>query len=152
MTGCWPGGYHATDFWWSFFITGLTFQVSKINGGWWVGWWPVGLYCQPQSNSFFSGLWILDFGLGFGTGLGLDNKYIEPDSTLCVVQKPTLLCSTKPTQQHQASWAELSVSAQGQAGQVSVFTLHCNWFVSGFALLSVSTGCPQKSSTYFGRP
>ena len=31
------------------------------------GWWPVGLYCQPQSLS--SGLWILDldFGPGFGT-------------------------------------------------------------------------------------
>ena len=48
----------------------------------------------------------------------------------CVVQKPT--------QQHQASWAELSVLAQGQAGQVSVFRLYCNWFVSDFTLLSVS--------------
>ena len=36
-----------------------------------MGWWPVGLYCQPQSHSFSSGLWILD--LDFGTGLGLDN-------------------------------------------------------------------------------
>ena len=61
---------------WSFPITGLTFQVRKGlgSGG---GWWPVGLYCQPQSHSFSSGLWILDFGLGFWTrildfDLGLD--------------------------------------------------------------------------------
>ena len=45
------------------------------------------LYCQPQSHSLSSGLWTLDFGigfwtwildldlgLGFGTGLGLDNN------------------------------------------------------------------------------
>ena len=53
-------------------------------GGWW---WPVGLYCQPQSNSLSSGLWILDFRLGFGTwiwdlglglGLGLDNLSSQP--------------------------------------------------------------------------
>ena len=37
------------------------------------GGWPVGLYCQPKSQSLSSGLWILDLGLGFGTGLGLDN-------------------------------------------------------------------------------
>ena len=42
-----------------------------------VGWWPVGLKCQPQSQSLSSGLWILDLGLGFGTwiwdlDLGLD--------------------------------------------------------------------------------
>ena len=30
--------------------------------------------------------------------------YVEPESTLCEVQKPTLLCMLKPTQQHQASW------------------------------------------------
>ena len=35
--------------------------------------WPVGLYCQPQSQSLSSGIWILDLGLGFGNGLGLDN-------------------------------------------------------------------------------
>ena len=28
---------------------------------------PVGLYCQPQSNSLSYGLWILDIKLGFGT-------------------------------------------------------------------------------------
>ena len=44
----------------------------------------------------------------------------------------------KPTQQHQASWAELSVLAQGQPGQVSVFRLYCNWFVLDFTLMSVS--------------
>ena len=56
--------------------------------GWW--WWPVGLYCQSQSHSFSSGLWILDlglgfgtwiwdldFGLGFGNGLGLDNCRVK---------------------------------------------------------------------------
>ena len=43
------------------------------------GWWPVGLYCQPQSLS--SGFWILDLGLGFGTGLGLDN-YHQSDPVL----------------------------------------------------------------------
>ena len=51
----------------SFPITRLTFQVRKVMGGvmvWW--WWPVVLYCQPQSKSLSS-------GLGFGTGLGLDN-------------------------------------------------------------------------------
>ena len=61
---------------WSFPITGLTFQGRKVTGGG-VGWWPVGLYCQPQSHSFSFGLWILDLGLGFGTwiwdlDLGLD--------------------------------------------------------------------------------
>ena len=34
---------------WSFPITGLTFQVRKVIGGWVVGVWPVGLHCQPQS-------------------------------------------------------------------------------------------------------
>ena len=59
---------------WSFPITRLTFLVSKVIGGW-VGWcWlPVRLYCQPQAYSLSSGLWILDLGLGFGNGLGLDN-------------------------------------------------------------------------------
>ena len=55
-----------------------------------VGVWPVGLQCQPQSQSLPSGLWILDLGLGFwtwildrnfglefGTGLGLDNYLFE---------------------------------------------------------------------------
>ena len=28
-----------------------------------VGWWPVGLQCQPQSQSLSSGLWTLDLGL-----------------------------------------------------------------------------------------
>ena len=32
-----------------------------------VGSWPLGLWCQPQSQSLSSGLWILDLGLGFGT-------------------------------------------------------------------------------------
>ena len=61
----------------SFPDTRLTFQVRKVMGGW-GGWWPVGLYCQPQSLS--SGLWTLNLGLRFGTwiwdlglGLGLDN-------------------------------------------------------------------------------
>ena len=36
------------------------------------------------------------------------NNYMKSDSTLCVVQKPT--------QQHQASWAELSDFGQGHAG------------------------------------
>ena len=59
---------------WSLPITRLTFQMRKVKGG--VGCWPVGLYCQPQSHSLSSGLWIweLDLGLGFGTGLELDNK------------------------------------------------------------------------------
>ena len=61
---------------WSFPITGITFQVRKVMGGWGGGgWWPVGLQCQPQSQSPSSGLWILDLGLGFGTGLGLDNYF-----------------------------------------------------------------------------
>ena len=42
---------------------------EKVMGG--GGWWPVGLYCQPQSHSFSSGLWILD--LDFGLDLGLTN-------------------------------------------------------------------------------
>ena len=44
-----------------------------------LGWWPVGLYFQPLS----SGIWILDFRLGFATwdwdlglGFGLDNYYL----------------------------------------------------------------------------
>ena len=49
---------------WSFPITRLTFQVRKVRVG-----WPVGLYCQPQSHSLSSGLWILD--LDFGLDLGL---------------------------------------------------------------------------------
>ena len=59
---------------WSFPTTGLIFQVRKVIGGVVRWWWPVGLYCQPQSLSFSFGLWILDLRLGFGTGLGLDNK------------------------------------------------------------------------------
>ena len=59
------------------------------------------------------------------------NNYIEPDSTLCVVQKNQHYCVVlNPTQQH-SSWVELSVSAQGQAGQVSVFTLHDRCTVTG---------------------
>ena len=49
------------------------------------------------------------------------------------VQKPTPTL----TQQHQASWAELSDLAQGQAGQMSDLRLYCNWLVSEFTLLSV---------------
>ena len=52
---------------WSFTIT----ELRKVIGDG-VGWWPVGLYCQPQSQSLSSGLW--DLGLGFGTGLGLDKN------------------------------------------------------------------------------
>ena len=63
---------------WSFPITGLIFQGRKVLGGVGVvGWWPVGLYCQPQSQSLSSGLWIRDLRLGFGTGLGLDNIVIQ---------------------------------------------------------------------------
>ena len=68
---------------WSFPITRLTYKVRKVRCGWGgVGWWPVGLYCQPQSQSLSSGLWTLNLGLRFGTwiwdlglglGLGLDN-------------------------------------------------------------------------------
>ena len=29
-------------------------------------WWPVSFYCQSQSQSLSSGLWILDFVLGLG--------------------------------------------------------------------------------------
>ena len=38
----------------------------------------------------------------------------------------------KPTQQQQASWAELSVLAQGQARQVSVYKLQSTCTVTGF--------------------
>ena len=38
---------------------------EKVMGG--GGWWPVGLYCQPQSHSFSFGLWIYVLGPGFGT-------------------------------------------------------------------------------------
>ena len=60
---------------WSFPDTRLTCQVRIVMGSEVVGWWPVGLYCQPQSQPLFSRLWILEFGLGFGTGLGLDNLF-----------------------------------------------------------------------------
>jgi len=54
--------------------------VRKVRGGaGGGGGWPVGLYCQPQSDSLSSGLWIWDLDLGseFGTwiwdlDLGLD--------------------------------------------------------------------------------
>ena len=75
---------------WSFPITRLPFQMRKVMGGWVVvGWWPVGLKCQPQSQSLSSGLWILDLGLGFGTcildldlglDLGLTIKKISPQT------------------------------------------------------------------------
>ena len=37
--------------------------------GWGGGgvWWPVGLYCQSQSQFFSSTLWTFDLGLGFWT-------------------------------------------------------------------------------------
>ena len=62
---------------WSFPITGLTFNVRKVRGGGAVLGWPVRFYCQPQSQTLSSVLWILDFGLGFWTrildlDLGLD--------------------------------------------------------------------------------
>ena len=54
--------------------TRFTIQVRKIMNGV-MGWWPVGLYCQPQSMSLSS--FSLDFGfdtlnlrLGFGLGSG----------------------------------------------------------------------------------
>ena len=65
---------------------------GEKSQGWWGG-WPVGLQCQPQSQSLSSGLWILDLGLGFGTwiwdldlgfGFGsvfvLDNFYLSKKS------------------------------------------------------------------------
>ena len=53
---------------WSFPITILTFQGRKVTGGGGVvgGWWPVGLYCQPQSHFFSFGFWIWDLDLGPG--------------------------------------------------------------------------------------
>ena len=42
-------------------------DISGEKSYWWLGWWPVGIYCQPQSQSSSSGLWILDFGLVFWT-------------------------------------------------------------------------------------
>ena len=55
-------------------MDGVSQHKIDISGGksyGWSGdggeWWPVGLYCQPQSQSLSSGLWILDFGLAFGT-------------------------------------------------------------------------------------
>ena len=62
----------------------------------------------------------------------------------------------KPPQQHQASWAELSVSAQGQAGQVAVFTLQSTCTVTGFwrvlhywwFLYISSTGNVKKSDPH----
>ena len=54
----------------------------------WGGWvtCPVGLYCQPQSHSLSSGLSIWDLGLGFGTGLGLDNSSIKSNHKMLVTK------------------------------------------------------------------
>ena len=59
---------------WSFPITRLTFQVRKVMGGGWVGWWPVGMQDYSVSPSpgpfpldfgFGTWIWDLDLGLGF---------------------------------------------------------------------------------------
>ena len=43
-------------------------DISGEKGYVWGGeWWPVGLQCQPQSQTLSSGLWTLDLGLGFRT-------------------------------------------------------------------------------------
>ena len=64
----------------SFSITGLTFQVRKVIGGWGGGWVACRIILSAPVT--FPFLWTLDFefwiwdlnlGLGFGTGLGLDN-------------------------------------------------------------------------------
>ena len=47
----------------------------------------------------------------------MKHEWQNKTDTCCVV--------LKPTQQHQARGAELSVLAQGQAGQVLVFRLYC---------------------------
>ena len=46
-------------------FNGMTIKMRKVIGGVMVGWWPVGLQCQPQSQSLSSGhgLKILDFEL-----------------------------------------------------------------------------------------
>ena len=63
---------------------------------------------------------------------------IKNPTALCVQSKNRHCCVVqKPTQQHLASWAELSDFTQGQAGQVSDFKLYCNWFVSGFSKSTV---------------
>ena len=68
-------------------------DISGQKSYWWGGGWPVGLKCQPKSQSLSSGLCILDLGLGFGTwiwdldlgfGFGtvlvLDNFYLSKKS------------------------------------------------------------------------
>ena len=60
---------------WSFPITLLILQVRKVRGGGGVGGWLVVACRIILSTPFpFPFLWTLDFGLGFWTGLGLDNN------------------------------------------------------------------------------
>ena len=56
--------------WKVFSITGLTSYIgekSYVWGGGWGGGLKDYRYSKPQSQFLYSGLWILDFGLGFGT-------------------------------------------------------------------------------------
>ena len=65
---------------WSFPITRLTFQMRTVTGGWW---WvacriivsaPVPVpFLMTLDFGFWTWIGDLDFGLGFWTGLGLDN-------------------------------------------------------------------------------
>ena len=66
---------------WSFPITGLTFPVRKVIGGV-FGWVacriilsaPVSFpFLWTLDFEFLTWIWDLNFGLGFRTGLGLDN-------------------------------------------------------------------------------
>ena len=72
----------------------------------------------------------------------LQNNYIEPDSTLCVVQKPTLLCSAKtdtttPGKLGRAVGFSTRASRAG-VGFYTTLQVYCNWFVTDFTLLAVS--------------
>ena len=63
----------------------------------------------------------------------LEQVYRTRQHFLCSAKTDTaLLCRAK------TDTTQLSDFTQGQAGQVSVFRLYCNWFVSDFTLLSVS--------------
>ena len=80
--------------------------------GWW---WPVGLYCQPQSQSLSSGLLICD--MGFGTGLGLDN------SNCC--SHITIICFER---KHRRKYCMCTTSPYLSAAFPVQYLLHFKWY------------------------
>ena len=77
----------------------------------------------------------------------LSRTIIWNPTALCDSSKTNIFCYVveKPTQQHEASWAELLDFGQGQAGQVSDMRLYFYLVYVGFFIIVLPSGSAQSN-------